>query len=256
VLRSPGTNCDLESAFAFEKAGAKTERIHINALKEKKNIGRDFEILCLPGGFSFGDDIAAGKILAVQLRRYLADALHDFQSSDKLVLGICNGFQVLMGTGLLLPESAGKQATLTWNTHGQYECRWVNLCRGNSKCVFLDNVDLLTLPIAHAEGRFVTPSADKLTELAGAGHLALHYAPRNTAHFSDPLGAHLGFPDNPNGSAGNVAGVCDATGRIFGLMPHPERFIDATQHPSWTRENRETGDGMAIFENAVRYFAT
>jgi len=251
VLRAPGTNCDFETAHAFERAGAETQRIHINRILENPDLTKDFQILCIPGGFSYGDDVAAGRILANQMRNHLADVMQEFKSSDKLLLGICNGFQVLIKSGILLDdnENGDPPATLCWNDHGRYEDRWVHLKTTSDKCVFLRGLDQIYLPIAHAEGRFVMDGEQVAASLVSNGQLALAY--------TTPAGEDAtGFPDNPNGAELNVAGVCDTSGRVFGLMPHPERFIDGTQHPRWTREGlQDEGAGMAIFRNAVEYFA-
>jgi len=253
ILRAPGTNCDEETAFAFEQAGAKAQRVHINRLLEEPGLADQSQILCIPGGFSYGDDVAAGRILANQIRHHLADALHRFHAADKLILGICNGFQVLIKSGVLLADDPqeGPPATLAWNDSGRYEDRWVRLGVEGAKSVFLRGIEALDLPVAHAEGKFVTRSADVLQRLAGQGQLALRYR-RLDGGQSDSV--H--YPDNPNGSMGNVAGVCDETGRVLGLMPHPERYIDATQHPRWTRGHaHQPGDGLRLFRNAVEYFA-
>ncbi len=293
ILRAPGTNCDIETAYAFEKAGAVTDRLHIRRLLEQPASIRNYQILCVPGGFSYGDDVAAGKILAVQLRHHLLDVLEEFRQADKLILGICNGFQVLLKTGLIVPpdENGKPWATLTWNESARYEDRWVHLEVASDRCVFLRGIERLQLPIAHAEGRFVVRHADWLDRLAQAGQIALKYtlpaelkgtAPQERA-VSWPsaetpqmatrclAGATLSaldsavveedsrplpYPWNPNGSMGNIAGVCDVTGRVLGLMPHPERFIDPTHHPRWTRsEWHEPPDGLRLFVNAVTYFA-
>lgn len=241
ILRAPGTNCDIETAYAFELAGAAAERIHVNRLLEDPSILNRFEILCFPGGFSFGDDVAAGRILATEMRHHLFEPLHRFKEERRLILGICNGFQILVKSGLLLAdEEASPQATLTWNKSGVYTDRWAHLTVDGNRCVFLKGITSLYLPVAHAEGRFVGRDDAVLDRLEANGQLALRYVP----------------DENPNGAARNVAGLCDETGRVFGLMPHPERFIDPTQHPHWTRlENLpEVGDGLALFRNAVEYF--
>ena len=251
VLRAPGTNCDFETAHAFQRAGAEAQRIHINRVLENPDLMKGFQILCIPGGFSYGDDVAAGRILANQMRNHLADVMQEFKVSDKLLLGICNGFQVLIKSGILLEdnENGDPPATLCWNDHGRYEDRWVHLKTTSDRCVFLRGVDQVYLPIAHAEGRFVINGEEVAASLKNNGQLALAYT---TATGEDPTG----FPDNPNGAELNVAGVCDTTGRVFGLMPHPERFIDGIQHPRWTREGlQDEGAGMTIFRNAVEYFA-
>lgn len=263
ILRAPGTNCDVESAFAFERAGAQAERLHINRLLEKPSLLAEFQILCLPGGFSYGDDLGAGRILGNQIRHHLFDWLHEFKAAGKLVLGVCNGFQILTKSGILLestspvaasgaaPQALSPPATLTMNASGKFEDRWVRLRVASSKCVFFAGIETMYLPVAHAEGRFVVRDADVLAALEAGGQLALKYAPqRGGANGSVP------YPDNPNGAMADVAGVCDSTGRVCGLMPHPERFIDPTQHPRWTRQPLAgEGDGLQVFRNAVAYFA-
>ena len=256
ILRAPGTNCDQETAFAFGQAGADTEIIHINRLLSEPTLADQYQILCLPGGFSYGDDIAAGRIVAGQIRHHLTEELQRFREDGKLILGICNGFQILLKSGILLPDEAGKSApaTLAWNESGYYQDRWVHVgtdSGSESKCVFLRDIERMYLPIAHAEGRFVTRDAGTFAALSTGGQLALRYTTANGATSNDALP----FPDNPNGSQANVAGVCDSSGRVFGLMPHPERHIHPTQHPQWTRlPQREVGDGFKMFQNAVQYF--
>jgi len=253
ILRAPGTNCDQETAYAFQRAGAKTEVLHINRLLESPATFGRFQVLCIPGGFSYGDDVAAGRILANQIQHHLAGPLEGFKAAGKLILGICNGFQVLIKSGLLLPTdpALGPPATLTWNDSGKFEDRWVRLEVQGSKCVFLKGIETMLLPVAHAEGKFVTRNAAVLESLARDGQLVLKYR-----RFSGEDGVGVPYPDNPNGSAADTAGVCDATGRVFGLMPHPERHIDPSQHPRRSRgEGRDPGDGFRVFRNAVEYFA-
>jgi len=252
ILRAPGTNCDRETAFAFEQAGATAELLHVNRLLESPSLFEKFQILCLPGGFSYGDDVAAGRILANQIQHHLADQMQAFKEAGKLILGICNGFQILIKSGVLLPNTpdGGAPATLTWNDSGKFEDRWVELATHGEKCVFLRGIESMYLPIAHAEGKFVTRDDTVFAELESAGQTALKYVRL------DKQDGDVPYPDNPNGSTGNVAGLCDETGRVFGLMPHPERHIDPTHHPRWTREKpKEEGDGLAVFRNAVEYFA-
>ena len=256
ILRAPGTNCDIETAYAFELAGAKAERLHINRLLEQPQLVGRFQILCVPGGFSYGDDVAAGRILGNQIRHHLTQRLGEFKAAGRLILGICNGFQVLVRAGLLTQDdrAEGPAATLTWNDSGKFEDRWVELEAAGRKCVFLEGIEGMYLPVAHAEGKFVTRDAGVLARLETAGQLVLRYRPRNGSPRSGA--APTAYPDNPNGSWGDVAGMCDTTGRVLGLMPHPERHMDPAQHPRWTREAmRREGDGTAIFANAVRYFA-
>jgi len=252
ILRAPGTNCDEETAFAFEQAGGAPELVHINRLRESPELPQQYQIACIPGGFSFGDDVAAGRIFAEQIRHHLADVLRRFIDDGKLVLGICNGFQVLIKSGLLLADDAesGPAATLTWNDSGRFEDRWVRLAVDGDRCVFLRGIKSLELPIAHAEGKFVPRDESTLASLRNDGQLTLRYC----LNGATDLDTAVPFPANPNGSVANVAGMCDATGRVFGLMPHPERHIDPTHHPRWTRQAAATGAGLRMFQNAIDYF--
>ena len=254
ILRAPGTNCDLETAHAFERAGGRAERLHVNRLLESPKLVDDFQILCLPGGFSYGDDVAAGRILGNQIRHHLADCLARFKDAGKLILGICNGFQILIRSGVLLPvnQDSSATATLAWNAGGRFEDRWVPLAVSSDKSIFFAGIRSMYLPVAHAEGRFVPRDVQTLKALAANGQPVLRYGDNTT-----PIenAARVAFPENPNGAIGDVAGVCDETGRVCGLMPHPERFIDPTQHPRWTREQLPAaGDGLRVFQNAVGYF--
>ncbi len=239
ILRAPGTNCDHETAHAFERAGGIARRIHVRALAERPSLADGFQILCIPGGFSYGDDIASGRIFALELKLRLGDMLRTFRDRGGLMLGICNGFQVLVQTGLLL----GGRVALAHNDSGRFVDRWVHLRATPGRCVFLHGIDRCELPVAHGEGRFVTAAAADLAALDAAGQLVLRYA-------ADAGGTTT----NPNGAMGDVAGACDETGRVFGLMPHPERFIDATQHPSWAGrlDPSAAGAGLTIFANAVK----
>jgi phosphoribosylformylglycinamidine synthase len=225
----------------------------------------DYQILCIPGGFSYGDDIGAGVIFSRQLSGQLGEALGEFLQADKLLLGICNGFQVLLKAGILpggeskWPPATGTkpQATLTWNDNGKYTTVWVRLQTGSSSSVFLRGIDEIDMPVAHAEGKVVARDAAELKRWQTDGQVAMTYcATSGVAASGDDDSVVLPFPENPNGSAGNVAGLSDASGRVLGLMPHPERFIHATQHPQWTRRNLTgEGDGLKLFRNAVEYFA-
>ena len=258
ILRAPGTNCDQETAYAFELAGASAEFLHINRLMESPQQIADFQILCIPGGFSYGDDVGAGRILASQFIHHLGDVISEFREAGKLILGICNGFQVLLKTGLLIPqENDVLPATLSWNDRGLYDCRWVNLTAGDSSCVFLRDVQELYLPVAHAEGRFSVRDRAVLQTLATQKQIVLRYAlpPAQRNGSTGNEAADVPYPYNPNGSIDHIAGICDPSGHVFGLMPHPERHIHGTQHPRWTREGLQAHpDGLQIFQNAVRYF--
>ncbi len=248
VLRAPGANCDEEAAFAFRQAGAESERLHINRLRDNPKLLARYQILVIPGGFTYGDDVAAGKILANQLQHFLGDALREFRDKERLILGICNGFQVLLKAGLIIPpDEDGPLATLAHNSHGRFEDRWIHLTAAPGRCVFLKGYHNLQLPIAHGEGNFICRQEWILKGLQQAGQLVLRYV--------DADGKPGPFPINPNGSQGDVAGVCDASGRVLGLMPHPERHVLPTQHPQWTRQGLAAeGDGMRLFRNAVEYF--
>jgi phosphoribosylformylglycinamidine synthase subunit PurQ / glutaminase len=259
ILRAPGTNCDVETAFAFERAGAWAERVHVNRLLERPALLEAYQVLCIPGGFSYGDDVAAGRILANQVRHHLAEPIRAFRDSGRLILGICNGFQVLLKCDLLLEAdpALGPPATLTYNDSGRFEDRWVRLGASGTKCVFLDGIEEMELPVAHGEGKFVARDPAALDALGAAGQLVLRYLPLDgRRRESFPTDGRVSYPDNPNGSTADVAGVCDATGRVLGLMPHPERHIDPTHHPRWPRgQAGPAGDGLQLFVNAVRYFA-
>ncbi len=248
VLRVAGTNCDVETAYAFERAGAEAELVHINRLQEGSKRLSDYQILAVPGGFSYGDDISAGTVLANQLSVQLGDEMRRFMEGGKPVIGICNGFQALVKAGFL-PAGVERKpglATLAFNDSAKFEDRWVYLKVEGDRCVFLDGIERLYLPVAHAEGKFMMPSVEALTELEGKGQIALRYV--------NEEGETDGYPWNPNGSMGNVAGICDDTGRIFGLMPHPERNVEGYHHPRWTRIGlREEGDGLAVFRNGVKF---
>jgi phosphoribosylformylglycinamidine synthase len=248
ILRAPGANCDAEAQFGFEQAGAVAERVHVNRLREKPDLLKRYQVLVIPGGFTYGDDVAAGKILANQLAHFLGDALRRFRDRGKLILGICNGFQAILKAGMLMPpDEDGPVATLGHNPRG-FQDRWVYLQVNPRKCPFLTGIERMYVPIAHGEGRFICREAWQLKGLEQTGQVVLRYV--------DEHGRPGGFPVNPNDSQGDVAGVCDATGRVLGLMPHPERHVLPTQHPRWTRNGLAAeGDGLALFRNAVRYFS-
>ena len=245
ILRAPGTNCDEETAFALEQAGSLVDSAHVNQLvRREKSLSR-YQILVIPGGFTYGDDVSGGKILANELRLNLGEDIQRFVDQGGLILGICNGFQVLVKAGILPQARNGEhqRLTLAGNDSNRFECRWVYLqVNQKSPCLFTRGISTMYLPVAHGEGK-VMAEAETLDEL----NVVVRYA--------DEKGdVQAGYPCNPNGSVDNVAGICDASGRIFALMPHPERFIRWTQHPRWTREApRERGDGLGIFLNAVEW---
>jgi phosphoribosylformylglycinamidine synthase subunit PurQ / glutaminase len=255
VLRAAGINCDMETEYAIELAGAQAQRIHINQLIENKNLLNDFQIIVVPGGFSYGDDVAAGKILSNQIVHHLFEPIQKFIEDGKLVLGICNGFQVLVKAGILPGGDFGNKQeniTITYNDSGKFEDRWVYLAAPTDRCVFIDKGKQIYLPIAHGEGKVVAGDADTLEKLENQGYVAFRYV--------DAQGKQGGYPINPNGSMNAIAGLTDSTGRVLGLMPHPERFVRTTQHPRWSRGEAKSdgvrtcaGDGMMVFTNAVKF---
>ncbi|MDI9433688.1 MAG: phosphoribosylformylglycinamidine synthase I [Planctomycetota bacterium] len=248
VLRAAGVNCDMETHHALELAGAKADRVHVNRLIEDKSLLDRYHIVVFPGGFSYGDDVAAGRILANQIVHHLADPIRRFIDDGKLVLGICNGFQVLVKMGVLPGNGAFKQehVTITHNDSGKFEDRWVHLLPQTDRCVFIEPQRQIYLPVAHGEGKVVTADAATLDRLKSEGFIAYKYV--------GPDGEEGPYPINPNGSVESIAGLTDSTGRVMGLMPHPERFVRRTQHPHWTRLGEDLDpDGIKIFRNAVRY---
>lgn len=252
VLRAAGINCDMETQYAFEMAGAAAERIHINRVIENPAMLNEYQILVVPGGFSYGDDVAAGKILANQLKHHLYEAIRQFIDSGKLVLGICNGFQVLVKTGLLPglvngdAASSEQPVTITYNDSGKFEDRWVYLEPVSNRCIFIEQGRRIALPIAHGEGKVVFKDEQTRRNINENNFIAFKYV--------DKDGKVDDFPVNPNGSTDAIAGLTDATGRVLGLMPHPERFVRNTQHPHWTRlKDKRDADGTTIFTNAVGY---
>jgi phosphoribosylformylglycinamidine synthase len=251
VLRAAGSNCDGETAHAFEMCGARSELIHINEFLRQEKSLTDFQILVIPGGFTYGDDVSAGKILANELKYLLTEEMQKFTTAGKLILGICNGFQMLVKSGLLpeirLPDGE-MEVTLTFNDSGKFEDRWVHLkVNQASPCIFTRQMPpVVYYPVAHAEGKFIPKNNAVLERLQAKGQLVFQYC--------DAAGAPVQYPGNPNGSVAGIAGICDPSGRILGLMPHPERFTTATQHPHWTRlADHPDAQGNYIFQNAVNY---
>ena len=251
VMTGFGINCDRETASALRRAGADVQSMHLNDIVAETSLLKDYHILTVPGGFSFGDDVASGKILANRLRYGLGEPLHEFVADKKLVIGICNGFQVLVKMGILpLFDGEFRQdTTLTHNNSSRFESRWVHLAKApDSVCVWLKGIDTLELPIRHGEGKFIPSNDDVLKRLRTNGQVTLRYA------MPDGAPARGAYPQNPNGSIDDIAGICDPSGRVLGLMPHPEAFVDRTNHPQWTRrELPEEGAGLQVFRNAVEY---
>jgi len=247
VVRTAGTNCDLEAVHACRLAGAAVDLLHIRRLIEDPAPLERAHLLVLPGGFSYGDDLGAGRILANEIRSLLGDAIRAFIDSGKLVLGICNGFQVLVKAGLLAGDSGVPSVTLVTNDSDRFEDRWVHLRVESDRCPFVERGERLYLPVAHAEGKLLARDESVLDELARDDQVVLRYV--------DAAGSAAGYPDNPNGSMRCIAGICSPCGRILGLMPHPERHVSSLQHPSWTRrppgEKVGEGDGLRIFRRAM-----
>jgi phosphoribosylformylglycinamidine synthase len=245
VLKADGTNCEIETVHAFNLAGGRAEVVPMNLLRSGEARLADHDVLVLPGGFSYGDDVVSGKVMAVELISFLADALADFVAAGKPVLGICNGFQVLVRTGLLPFGHLGTlSATLALNASGRFECRWVRLGRTGGGPLVDGLPERLELPLAHGEGRFFA-DASTLAAIEAQNLVALRYL--------DPEGrATEQYPDNPNGAAHAIAGLTDPSGRILGLMPHPERFVSRFQHPAWRRRSAvQEPDGLAIFRQVL-----
>jgi phosphoribosylformylglycinamidine synthase len=261
VLTGYGLNCDIETAYAIGLAGADAVRVHINALIDGSVQLDKFNILVFGGGFSWGDDHGAGVIQAVRMKTNLGDKIQEFISAGHLVLGICNGFQTLVNMGLLPgfdDNYSQRSVAITFNDCGNFRDQWVSLkVNTSSPCVFTRGIDHMELPVRHGEGKFFAAPAD-IQRLTDNDQVVVQYAA------SDGQPANLQFPQNPNGSIADIAGICDPSGRIFGLMPHPEAFIHWTNHPEWTRQKeaaKRRGGGAAsghtvgvqLFRNAVDY---
>lgn len=248
VLKADGTNCEDETAHAFALVGARPAIVPMNALRAGDDRLAEHDVLVVPGGFSYGDDVGAGTVMAVELMSFLADELAEFAAARKPVLGICNGFQVLVRTGLLPFGRLGDvAAALAQNAVGRYECRWVALVPDPAAVSPVARAlpPRLELPLAHGEGRFVAPD-DALDRIEAEGLVALRYADAAGRPTAD-------YPANPNGASRAIAGVTDPSGRIVGLMPHPERFVAPHQHPRWRTRTDPDGepDGLTFFRHLV-----
>jgi phosphoribosylformylglycinamidine synthase len=260
VLTGNGTNCEMEMAHACKLAGADmVDIVHISELLFGERRLSDYSFLNLPGGFLDGDDLGSAKAGANRFlhapisgaNEMLIEELLKFISEGKLILGVCNGFQLMVKLGLLpaLNGNFTKQcSTLTFNDSGRFEDRWVYLqANAKSPCVFTQGIDVVYYPVRHGEGKFVPESNAVLEEIEKKNLYALQYSTTDGAPTMD-------YPANPNGSIHAIAGLCNETGRLFGLMPHPEAFLHRTNHPHWTRENLpEEGQGLAIFQNAINF---
>ncbi|MBN1401736.1 MAG: phosphoribosylformylglycinamidine synthase I [Anaerolineae bacterium] len=263
IMHAPGTNRDREAAMACRLAGGEPEIVHINQLISGARRLADFQMLVVPGGFSYGDDLGAGRLWANDLYHRFSDELDEFVALGKPVLGICNGFQTLVKAGYLPGvKGAGdrrtQQVTLTFNRRGQFECRWVRLrAVPDSRCLFTRNMDQdILCPVAHGEGRLAVPDKATRDMLWQTGLVALQYvAPedgvaRDDASATTPVRERAGYPANPNGSVDDIAGICNTAGNVFGLMPHPEDHIYPQQHPRWNR-GESGGMGLGLFRNGL-----
>jgi phosphoribosylformylglycinamidine synthase I len=251
ILTGYGINSDIELAHAFNLAGGDAVRVHLHDAIDGRVKLDDFAVLAVPGGFSFGDHIASGRVFANRLRHKLGDTLLRLREKKVPMIGICNGFQVLVKLGLLPgtePASFTQTCTLTFNDSGRFENRWCHLkADPKNPSPWLKGVDGIYLPVRHGEGKFIPGSDALLKELQANGQTCLRYAAEDGS-------APKGFPENPNGSTDDVAGLCSKDGLVFGLMPHPEAHILPTQHPHWQRNGMKAeGDGLQIFRNAVDY---
>lgn len=274
IIRTAGTNCDRELAHAFELAGASPRTVHLNQLIESPNLLDEASLIGVPGGFSYGDDISAGRIFANRLRHQLLGPLRQAIRRGVAVIGICNGFQVLVKLGLLPDPGTGtddeapdigsgeptpKQvATLADNTAGRFIAKWVRVeVPQDSACIWTRGLDRFDLPIAHGEGRFVVASDAVLDRLQAGGQIALWYAEGKNTDRADNNDVPTIAGGNPNGSMRNIAGICDPSGLVLGLMPHPERYTHFTHHPLWSRGSGETSlptpAGLRMFQNAVEH---
>jgi phosphoribosylformylglycinamidine cyclo-ligase len=264
VLRAPGINCDRETAQACRLVGFETGLLHINQLLKAPEHLLDYHFLVIPGGFSYGDDLGAGTLLAKNLVIHLGAQLQQFIDEGRLILGICNGFQVLVRAGLLpgiegvsLNASQVPTTSLISNASGQFECRWVTLSTQAGPCIFTQSMHhTIELPVAHGEGNFVLADPNLLPLLQAKGQIPLVYTMNewwiSPSSATPSFSSFIPYPDNPNGSIGNVAGICNPQGNVFGLMPHPERYIHALQH-SQRRGTQGDGDGLMLFKNAYEY---
>jgi phosphoribosylformylglycinamidine synthase I len=245
VLQAHGSNRDFDVIEALTLAGADATGIPLNELRSKKMLLSDFQLLVIPGGFSYADALGAGKLLALDLTSYFVDEISAFVDSGKPVLGICNGFQALVKSGILPGDYDG--ATLTFNAQGHFECRWITLKPISERCIWTKGLDEpIECPIAHGEGNFQISEYFPLSMFDSQDQIALTYV----CHDGSPANGE--YPANPNGSILDIAGICNPQGNVLGLMPHPENHIYHHQHPQWTRRINHPS-GLALFENGVKY---
>lgn len=254
VLRSAGTNCDGETVRGLELAGATTSLLHLNEVARDPALLADQELVVLPGGFSYGDYLAAGRVFGLELRQRLFEPLQRFIAEGGLVVGICNGFQILVELGLFEPDAPERSIALTDNASNRFECRWITLRAEAGRAAWLAPGELMPVPVAHGEGRFVVREREVLEGLFARGQVALTYADpaRPERAPAGPDAELLPYPLNPNGSIANIAGITDPTGRVLGLMPHPERNLAPWNHPQWTRLGaRREGEGLSFYRRLV-----
>jgi len=258
ILTGYGVNCEAESVFAWKLAGANPRMVHLHDLLERPDLLNQFKALMFIGGFSFGDHMGSGQVLALRLRSRAAGEITNFINKGNLVLGVCNGFQVMVKLGLL-PGFDGdylsRRITLTHNDCGAFQNFWVNLgFESKCPCVFTRGLKEMSLPIRHGEGKIITLDKAVLDRIEKAHGVVCRYIDADTRKPA------VRFPDNPNGSLNSIAGLCDPTGRVFGLMPHPEAYLSPENHPQWQRQKLsgklpKSGSGLKIFKNAVEYLS-
>ncbi len=260
VITGYGINCEEEIAYVFNKVGGQAEIVHINDLIDGYKKMSDYQIFAIPGGFSYGDDTGAGNALSNRIRNHLNDQILSFAQEDKLAIGICNGFQMITNLGLVPAtrnQYGKREVVLMWNNTARYECRWIHVKNTSKKCVWTRDIDTILLPVAHGEGNFYA-EPEVLTEMRENDQIVFKYVKK------DGTPANGEFPYSPNGALEDIAAITDPSGRLFGLMPHPERYHSFINHPTWTlekdrltREGKQLpseGEGLKIFRNAVEYF--
>jgi phosphoribosylformylglycinamidine synthase len=255
VVRTAGTNCEHETADALARCGARAEILRFDRLLAEPARLEDTRILVFAGGFSHGDDVAAGRVWGLEMRSALGEQLRAYTEAGGLTLGVCNGFQVLVESGIFEPDRspAERSIALYANASNHYECRWVTLAERECACPWITPGALMPTPVAHAEGRFVVRDDASWNRLVEQRQIALVYVdPGGPGDLGDSGAGEIGYPANPNGSLHHVAGICDPSGRVLGLMPHPERNVTPWQHPNWTRlGKRAEGEGLGFYRRLV-----